>query len=164
MQAPGPGAFAEVQALPVGAAFRRQDLLDNGHPNYAGDVGIGINPKLQAGIRAADLLLVVGARLGEITTGGYTRWRCPAGEKLVHVHPGAEELAASTSRSWPSRPARAPSSRPPAGSMPRRFRTGRGGGGRPREYLDWNAPVGTRALQMAESWPGCATTCRRMRS
>ena len=86
-------AFAEAQALPVGAAFRCQDLIDNGHPNYAGDVGIGINPKLKARIQAADLLLVLGARLGEITTGGYTLIEAPRPrQRLVHVHPGAEEL------------------------------------------------------------------------
>ena len=86
-------AFAEAQALPVGAAFRCQDLIDNGHPNYAGDVGIGINPKLKARVQAADLLLVLGARLGEITTGGYTLVEAPLPrQRLVHVHPGAEEL------------------------------------------------------------------------
>ncbi|MDJ0936829.1 MAG: thiamine pyrophosphate-binding protein [Kiloniellales bacterium] len=86
-------AFAEAQALPVGAAFRCQDLIDNGHPNYAGDVGIGVNPKLRARIQAADLLLVLGARLGEITSGGYTLIQVPRPiQKLVHIHPGAEEL------------------------------------------------------------------------
>ncbi len=81
--------FAEANALPVGAAFRRQDAIDNGSPSYVGDVGIGINPKLAARVREADLLLVVGPRLGEMTTSGYTL----VGEQpLIHVHPGAEEL------------------------------------------------------------------------
>ncbi len=64
--------FAEANALPVACAFRHQDLFDNRHPNYAGDVGIGINPKLAARVRAADVLLVIGERLGETTTSGYT--------------------------------------------------------------------------------------------
>jgi acetolactate synthase-1/2/3 large subunit len=85
--------FLEANALPAGAAFRRQDALDNDSPSYAGDVGIGINPKLGARVRGADLLLVVGARLGEMTTSGYTLLEPPTpAQTLVHVHPGAEEL------------------------------------------------------------------------
>jgi acetolactate synthase-1/2/3 large subunit len=57
--------FAEANELPVTCAFRFQDLLDNAHPNYAGDVGIGINPKLAARVRNADLLIAFGPRLGE---------------------------------------------------------------------------------------------------
>ena len=67
--------FAEANALPVACAFRFQDLFDNRHANYAGDVGIGINPALAKRVREADFLLVVGARLGEMTTGGYTLLR-----------------------------------------------------------------------------------------
>jgi len=86
-------AFLEANELPAGAAFRRQDSLDNDSPVYAGDVGIGINPKLAARVREADLLLVVGPRLGEITTSGYTLLEPPTPRQaLVHVHPGAEEL------------------------------------------------------------------------
>ena len=70
--APRCAAFAEAYRLPVACAFRHQDLFDNRHPNYAGDVGIGVNPKLAARVRDADVLLVIGERLGEITTGGYT--------------------------------------------------------------------------------------------
>jgi acetolactate synthase-1/2/3 large subunit len=85
--------FAESWQLPVGAAFRRQDLFDNGHPNYAGDVGIGINPKLAQRIQDSDLLLAIGPRLGEMTTGGYTLIDLPVPRQpLVHVHAGAEEL------------------------------------------------------------------------
>ena len=85
--------FAEANALPVACAFRFQDLLDNRHPNYAGDVGIGINPKLAARIRDADLLIAIGPRLGEMTTGGYTLLEAPCPkQKLVHVHSAAEEL------------------------------------------------------------------------
>jgi acetolactate synthase-1/2/3 large subunit len=85
--------FAEANALPVGCAFRCQDVFDNRHPNYAGDVGIGINPKLAARIREADLVLAIGPRLGEMTTSGYTLLAPPRpAQKLVHVHAGAEEL------------------------------------------------------------------------
>jgi acetolactate synthase-1/2/3 large subunit len=85
--------FLEANELPAGAAFRRQDALDNDSPSYVGDVGIGLNPKLAARVREADLLLVVGPRLGEMTTSGYTLVDSPTpAQTLVHVHPGAEEL------------------------------------------------------------------------
>ena len=85
--------FAEGWNLPVGCAFRFQDLFDNRHPNYAGDVGIGINPKLAARIGEADLVIAIGARLGEMTTGGYTLLRAPRPvQRLVHIHAGPEEL------------------------------------------------------------------------
>ena len=85
--------FAEGWQLPVGCAFRFQDLFDNNHPLYAGDVGIGINPKLARRIQEADLVLAVGARLGEMTTGGYTLLQAPRPRQtLVHLHAGAEEL------------------------------------------------------------------------
>ena len=85
--------WSERAGVPVGAAFRCQDYLDNRHPNYAGDVGIGINPRLAQRVKDADLLLVIGARLGEMTTGGYTLLEVPVPkQKLVHVHAGAEEL------------------------------------------------------------------------
>jgi acetolactate synthase-1/2/3 large subunit len=86
-------AWAESTGIPVGAAFRCQDYLDNRHPNYAGDIGIGVNPKLAQRVKDADVLLVIGARLGEMTTGGYTLLEVPVPkQKLVHVHAGAEEL------------------------------------------------------------------------
>ena len=85
--------FAENWKLPVGCAFRFQDLFDNSHPQYAGDVGIAINPKLAERIRRADLVLAVGPRLGEMTTGGYTLLQPPRpAQKLIHMHAGAEEL------------------------------------------------------------------------
>jgi acetolactate synthase-1/2/3 large subunit len=86
-------AFAERNGLPAAAVFRRQDRFDNDHPNYVGDVGIGINPKLQARVTDADLLVVVGARLDEMTTGGYELIDIPVPrQKLVHIHPSAEEI------------------------------------------------------------------------
>ena len=85
--------FVERWQLPVGNAFRFQDSFDNHHPFYAGDVGIGINPKLAARVRESDLLLAIGPRLGEMTTGGYTLLDAPRPrQRLVHIHTGAEEL------------------------------------------------------------------------
>jgi len=86
-------AFAESSGLPIACSFRFQDLIDNNHGHYVGDVGIGINPRLAARVREADVLLVIGARLGEMTTGAYTLIEPPLPrQKLVHVHAGAEEL------------------------------------------------------------------------
>ena len=85
--------FVENWQLPVGNAFRFQDLFDNHHPQYAGDVGIGINPRLAQRIRDSDLVIALGARLGEMTTGGYTLLEAPRPrQKLVHIHGSAEEL------------------------------------------------------------------------
>ena len=85
--------FAENWQLPVACAWRFQDTFDNRHPLYAGDVGIGTNPKLAARIRDADLVIALGVRLGEMTTGGYTLLQAPRPlQKLVHIHAGAEEL------------------------------------------------------------------------
>jgi acetolactate synthase I/II/III large subunit len=85
--------FAENWKLPVGNAFRFQDTFDNHHPQYAGDVGIGINPKLAARVRESDLVLAIGPRLGEMTTSGYTLLTPPKpAQKLVHIHASAEEL------------------------------------------------------------------------
>jgi acetolactate synthase-1/2/3 large subunit len=85
--------FAENWKLPVGNAFRFQDTFDNHHPQYAGDVGIGINPKLAQRVRDSDLILAIGPRLGEMTTSGYTLLQAPRPtQKLVHIHASAEEL------------------------------------------------------------------------
>jgi acetolactate synthase-1/2/3 large subunit len=85
--------FAERTGMPVACAFRAQDVFDNRHPQYAGDVGIGINPRLAARVRDADVLLVIGERLGEMTTSGYTLLDVPVPrQRLVHVHPSSDEL------------------------------------------------------------------------
>ena len=85
--------FAEAYHLPVGCAFRFQDCMDNSHPNYAGDVGIGINPKLAARVKNADVVLCIGARLGEMTTSGYTLFDVPVPKQtLIHVHADPAEL------------------------------------------------------------------------
>jgi acetolactate synthase-1/2/3 large subunit len=86
-------AFAERFELPVATGFRRLPLFDPLHPNYAGDLGLGANPKLVARAKAADLLLVIGARISEVTSQNYSLLEVPAPRtRLVHVFPGAEEL------------------------------------------------------------------------
>ncbi|MEM6847286.1 MAG: thiamine pyrophosphate-binding protein [Pseudomonadota bacterium] len=85
--------FAEAFDVPVGTSFRSQDYLDNRHPNNAGDVGIGINPALADRVRDADLLFVIGARLGEMTTSGYTLIESPGPrQRLVHTYPDPSEI------------------------------------------------------------------------
>ena len=85
--------FAERFALPVCNTFRRAHLFDAMHPCYAGDFGIGPNPKLLARVKAADLVLLIGDRMSEMSSQSYTLWDIPGVQtKLVHVHPGAEEL------------------------------------------------------------------------
>jgi acetolactate synthase-1/2/3 large subunit len=86
-------AIAEAWSLPVGCSFRRQMLFDHLHANYAGDVGIGINPKLGAAIKQADLVLLIGGRMGEMPSSDYTLLKSPyPDQKLVHVHADAGEL------------------------------------------------------------------------
>jgi acetolactate synthase-1/2/3 large subunit len=85
--------FAERFALPVATTFRRAHLFDPLHPCYAGDLGIGPNPKLLARVQEADLILLIGGRLGEMPSQGYTLLDIPGPRQtLVHVHPGIEEL------------------------------------------------------------------------
>jgi acetolactate synthase-1/2/3 large subunit len=85
--------FAERLGLPVATAFRRQDALPPSSSVYAGNLGYGTNPRLAQRIKAADLLLIVGARLGEATTDGYTLVTPEhPGQQLIHVHPDPLEL------------------------------------------------------------------------
>ena len=85
--------WVEATGLGVGTSFRCQDLFDNRSESYVGDVGIGINPKLAQRVKDADVLLVIGARLGEMTTSAYTLVDAPLPRQtLIHVHGGAEEL------------------------------------------------------------------------
>ncbi len=86
-------AYCLRENLPVAASFRCQDYIDNQSPVYAGHVGIGIDPNLAQKVRESDLLIVLGARLGEMTTSGYSLLEVPkTAQKLVHVYPQAEEL------------------------------------------------------------------------
>lgn len=86
-------SWAERHGLPVAVAFRRQDFIDNRSSAYVGDLNVGPNPKLMARLKAADLILALGTRLGDIATGGYEVLDpvrdAPA---LIHVHPDAAEL------------------------------------------------------------------------
>jgi len=86
-------AFAQANALPVLASFRRQDLIDNRHPCYAGHLSLGLPPFLQNRVRGADLVIVLGSRLGDVPTAGYTVLRPPRiSQRLVHIHPDPNEL------------------------------------------------------------------------
>jgi acetolactate synthase I/II/III large subunit len=86
-------SVAEASRLPVAVSFRSQDVLDNRSPSYTGDLGVSPNPALAERVRAADLLIAVGPRLGAITTGGYRLLEAPVPrQRLVHVHPGLAEL------------------------------------------------------------------------
>ena len=94
--------WAESASLPLTTSFRCQDYIDNRSRIYAGDCAIGINPKLAQWIKDADLVLAIGARLGEITTSGYTLLEVPVPKQaLVHVHAGAEELGSVYSAKLP---------------------------------------------------------------
>jgi acetolactate synthase-1/2/3 large subunit len=85
--------FAETNQLPVCCSFRRQDIVDNRSPSFVGDLGTGASAALVARIKEADLVLAVGARIGEITSQSYSLMRIPdPGKALIHVHAGAEEL------------------------------------------------------------------------
>ena len=85
--------IAENWALPVGCSFRRQMLFDHLHENYAGDVGIGLNPKLATRVKEADLILLIGGRFGEMPSSDYTLMKSPyPAQKLIHVHADANEL------------------------------------------------------------------------
>src|SRR5207244_2765858 len=85
--------FAEANQLPVCCSFRRQDIVDNRLACFVGDLGTGAAPALVARFKAADLVLAVGARIGEITSQSYTLLGVPdPGKTLIHVHAGAEEL------------------------------------------------------------------------
>ncbi len=145
--------FAERFELPVACSFRRQMLFDNLHPNYAGDVGIGINPKLLARVKVADLILLVGGRLSEMPSQSYSLLDIPApAQDLVHVHADAEELG----RVY--RPAMAIHASPTAfckaaeGLQPPNVIKGAGKAKEAhQDYLDWSGarPETAGTLQMA---------------
>lgn len=86
-------AFAERWAVPVGCSFRRQMLFDHLHPCYAGDIGLGINPALSKAVKEADLVVLLGGRLSETPSSGYTLLDVPyPAQSLIHVHPDPHEL------------------------------------------------------------------------
>jgi acetolactate synthase I/II/III large subunit len=85
--------FVHANRLPVAASFRRQDLFDNRDPHYVGQLGLGVSPKLAQRARDADLLIVIGSRLAETTSSGYTLFESPTPRQtMIHVHPDTEEL------------------------------------------------------------------------
>ena len=85
--------FAERFDLPVATSFRRAGLFDATHPSYAGEIGIGPNPKLKDRVAGADLVMLAGGRFAEMPSQSYTVFEIPSPrQRLVHVHPGAEEL------------------------------------------------------------------------
>jgi acetolactate synthase-1/2/3 large subunit len=138
--------FVEVNDLPVVCGFRFQDRFDNEHPNYIGDAGIGINPKLAQRISTADLVVAIGLRLGEMTTSGYTLLQPPVPEQtLVHVHAGVEELgrvyqaALMINSGMPQFASRLASMNPiePAAPWGAHTRSGRA------EYEEWQQRPGT---------------------
>ncbi len=92
-------AWAGAAGVPIALSFRRKDLIDNDSPGYIGDLGLGPNPELIAHVRSADLILAVGARLGENPTQGYSLFTTErTARELVHIHPDPEELG----RVWPA--------------------------------------------------------------
>ncbi len=85
--------FAERFSIPIATSFRRTSLFDAMHPCFAGDFGIGPNPALLSYVKESDLVLLIGGRMGEMPSQGYTLWDIPNPKTpLVHVHPGVEEL------------------------------------------------------------------------
>jgi len=84
--------FVEAQGLPVAVSFRRQDYIDNRHPNYVGDLSVGMRPDLKAALQEADLLLLLGTRFGDVASGGYAVDPAKPGKAIVHVHPDPDEL------------------------------------------------------------------------
>ncbi len=86
-------AFVQANRLPVAASFRRQDLLDNGHPSYVGHLTLGTAPYLTERVRSADLIIALGTRLGDITTASYTLLESPRpSQRLIHIHSDPSEL------------------------------------------------------------------------
>ena len=133
--------WAEAAGLPVGTSFRCQDLFDNRSPSYAGDVGIGLNPKLAQRVKEADVLLVIGARLGEMTTSAYTLLEAPQPRQaLIHVHAGAEELgrvyrpALAINSGYPQFVAALENLSIKNAAWKEKTETAR------KEYLEWNEP------------------------
>lgn len=87
-------AFAAAHAVPVACSFRRQMVFPANHPNYAGDVGLGVNPKLIERVKRADLVVLLGGRMSEVPSQGYSLLGIPAsqGQQLIHIHPDPDEL------------------------------------------------------------------------
>ena len=159
--------FAARIGLPVAAAFRRQDAIPNSSPVYAGNLGYGPNPKLVERIRAADLLLVVGPRLGEATTDGYTLITPDHPDQiLVHVHPDPNELGSVYRADLPIC-AEMREFAELADSWEDEVISFSAGAQAHREWLDWSTPAPTAApldlgqvvLAMREAMPADTIVC-----
>jgi len=146
-------AFASDWSLPVYCSFRRQMLFPATHACYGGDLGLGVNPKLLARIRASDLVLVVGGRVSEVPSQGYELFAIPnPAQPLVHVHADADELG----RLY--RPAQAIHATPQAfaaalGAVRPRAAVQGHAGAAHAEYLAWSDPAPIRIpgkLQMGQ--------------
>ncbi len=147
--------FAQRYALPVACSFRRQMLFSAAHPCYAGDLGLGVNPKLLARIRASDLLILVGGRLSEVPSQGYELLDIPTPQQtLVHVHADADELgklyrAAQSIHATPRAFAQALSTSAPPAPVAWATETAQAHA----DYLRWSDPAPIRIpgpLQMGE--------------
>ena len=160
--------FAERFELPVATSYRRGPLFDALHPCYAGDLGIGPNPKLIARIKNSDLPILLGGQLGEIPSQGFTLFKIPDPRvDLIHIHPSAEELGAFTRPGSPFTPRR--SALRPRSTRLRRARPT--AGARKREKRTRNSSPGRRPRRRSparsiwvRSWSGCATMRRLTRS
>ncbi|MGB3390998.1 MAG: thiamine pyrophosphate-binding protein [Pseudaminobacter sp.] len=147
-------AIAEAWSLPVGVQFRRQMLFDHLHANYAGDVGIGINPKLADYIKKSDLILLVGGRFGEMPSSDYTLVKSPyPDQKLVHVHPNSSELGRVYRPTLPVNASPAAFAEAFAGRKPAKTPAWASETARLHaHYLDWSTPpeTGPGAVQMGQ--------------
>lgn len=98
--------------LPVAASFRRQDVLDNRDPHYVGQLGLGVSPALAESLRQSDLLIVLGSRLSEVSSGGYALVTSPRPkQRMVHVHADPSELGRVYQADLPINAAVAPMAR-----------------------------------------------------
>lgn len=135
----------EASALPVSCTFRRQMLFDHLSGSYAGDLGLGVNPKLAQAVKEADLVLLVGGRFGEVPSSDYTLLKSPYPDQtLVHVHPDSKELGrvyqpALAINATPRAFAEAFADLAPVANPTWRDRTAQ----LHRNYLDWSTPPAT---------------------
>lgn len=122
--------FAEGWGLPVAVPFRRQDYMDNRHPNYAGDLGVGMNTRMGEALRQADCILSLGSRMGDTLTGGYTLMHPSAqGRRIIHVSAAPDEIG----RLWRADPG--------IPACPRAALTALTDSPAPRRWDDWTASL-----------------------
>ncbi|ARJ68760.1 thiamine pyrophosphate-binding protein [Paracoccus contaminans] len=125
--------FAESWGLPVAVPFRRQSHMDNRHPNYAGDLGVGMNPRLGEALQQADCILSLGSRLGDTLTNGYDLMSPAAqGRRIIHVYPSPDEIG----HLWRADPGIA--------ACPRAVLAALAGRPAPRRWDDWTAGLRAR--------------------